>query len=329
MLDNKRHDVGLGSALDVTLAEARQKATNARKLKADGIDPLATKRASKAAARTAEVRAMTFGQCVDAYVTAHRAGWRSVRYATQWRQALADHALPIIGPLSVASVLEPIWSTTTTTASRVRGRIEAVLDWAKVRGYRDGENPARWRGHIDKLLSKPSKVKKREHHPALPYAEMPRFMSELRQRQDAGARALEFTILTAARSGEVRLATAAEFDGAGDVWTVPAGHMKGNREHRVPLSAPALALVDSAVAYTAKNSMAKTLTKLRPGMTVHGFRSSFHDWASEQTNTPNEVIEMALAHSISSAVEAAYRRGDLFDKRRALMTEWAAYCGGA
>jgi integrase len=337
MLDHKRHDIGLGSALDVSLAEAREKARDARKLKANGVDPLATKRASRAAARASEAKTVTFGHCADSYLTAHRAGWRSVKYATQWREALDAHVLPTLGALPVGAidtalvlrVLEPLWSTTTETASKLRGRIEAVLDFAKVRGFRDGDNPARWRGHLDKLLSRPSKVKRKEHHPALPYSDLPAFMIELRQRHDAGARALEFTILTAARSGEVLGATTAEFDKAAAIWAVPAARMKGGREHRVPLSVPALALVDDAVSITALNAMGRTLSKLRPGLTVHGFRSTFRDWCAEQTNFPREIAELALAHTVGSEVERAYRRTDLFDKRRELMDGWADFCGGA
>jgi integrase len=336
MLNGKRHDMGLGSAHDVTLAEARAKALEARKLKADGIDPLATKHASRAAARAAEAKAVTFGECADAYLTAHRAGWRSVQYAANWKQSLVTYVLPIIGTLPVTTidtalvlkVLEPIWKPRTVTAAAIRGRIESVLDFAKARGYRDGANPAAWRGHLDQLLAAPSKVNRKEHHAALPYADVPAFVRELRQREEAAARALEFTILTAARTGEVRGANAAEFDKPAALWTVPANRMKGGREHRVPLSAPALALVHNACETIAKNAMADMLARLRPGMTVHGFRSTFRDWATETTGYPNHVVEMALAHAIPTAVEAAYRRGDLFDKRRALMAEWARFCVG-
>jgi integrase len=336
MLDGKRHDLGLGSAHDVTLAEAREKATRARKLRADGIDPLASKRASRATARAAQAKTVTFADCAARYIAANRSGWRSPKHAVDWQQSLSDHAFPVIGELPVSEVdttfvvriLEPIWSTHTVTASRVRSRIELVLDWARVRGYREGENPARWRGHIAAILPKPVKVNRETHHAALAYRDLPAFMAELRQRHDAGARALEFLILTAARSGEVRLATGEEFDREGAVWAVPDDHMKGGREHRVPLSAPALTLIDDAVAYTAKNTMRKVLAKLRPGTTVHGFRSTFRDWAAECTNFPREIAELALAHTVGSEVERAYRRSDLFDKRRALMDEWSAYCSG-
>jgi integrase len=337
MLDHKRHDIGLGSALDVTLAQAREKAVRARNLKADGVDPLSVKRASRTSARVAEAKSVTFGQCVDSYVAAHQQGWRSAKYGRQWREAIDTHVLPVIGALPVSEVdttlllkaLEPIWTTTTATASRLRGRIEAVLDLAKVRGYRTGENPARWKGHLDKLLSRPSKVQRKVHHAALPYAQIPQFMAELRQHQDAGSCALEFTILTAARSGEVRGSTASEFDLAGATWTIPGSRMKAGKEHNIPLSAAALALVEKAIAFTAENGMSNTLAKLRPGLTVHGFRSTFRDWCAEQTNFPREIAELALAHTVGSEVERAYRRTNLFDKRRELMNAWADFCGGA
>jgi integrase len=336
MLNGKSRDMGLGSAHDVTLAEARGKAASARKLKADGIDPVATKHASRAAARTAQAKAVTFGQCADAYLAAHRGGWRSVVHAEQWRQSIADYSLPVLGALPVAAidtalvlkVLEPLWSTKTATASRVRNRVELILDWAKARGYRDGENPARWRGHLDKLLPAPTKVQRKTHHAALPHADLPAFVAELRAHKGHTARALEFVILTAARTGEVRGATAAEFDMAAAVWTIPAPRMKSGKEHRVPLSAPALALVDAAVALTSRVTMSKLVAKLRPGLTVHGFRSTFRDWAAETTNFPREIAELALAHTVGSEVERAYRRSDLFDRRRQLMNEWAAYCAG-
>jgi integrase len=336
MLDGKRHEIGLGSVYDVTLAEARQKAREARRLKADGVDPLASKRSSRAAIRAVQAASVTFGQCVDGYLAAHRHGWRSAKYGRQWRDALDAHVLPTIGALPVSvidtphvlRVLGPIWQSKNETAGKLRGRIEAVLDWAKVSGYRNGENPARWRGHLDHLLAAPTKVRRVEHRPAMPYAELPTFMAELCKRQDAGARALEFTILTAARTGEVLGATAAEFDKTAALWTVPASRMKSGKEHRVPLSTPALALIDDVVAFTAINAMGRVLAKLRPGMTVHGFRSTFRDWCAECTNHPREIAEMALAHTVGSDVERAYRRTDLLDRRRQLMDEWTAFCGG-
>jgi integrase len=337
-LHGRRHDLGLGSADVVSLADARGKAQEARILISTGVDPVGAKHAHTAAARAAATKVLTFKECATAYIAAHRAGWRSVAHATQWGASLRDFVFPAIGALPVASidtalvikVLEPIWRVKTETASRVRGRIESVLDWAKVRGYRDGENPARWRGHLDKLLPKPGKVVAVEHHPALPYREMPAFMAALRQRTDAGARALEFLILTAARSGEVVGATPDEFDRQMATWTVPGSRMKSGKEHRVPLSAPALAVVDAVLTrHASADSMSRTLVKLRTGVTAHGFRSTFRDWAAECTDFPSEVVEMALAHVVSNKTEAAYRRGDLFGKRRELMDHWAEFCAAA
>jgi integrase len=336
MLHGRRHDLGLGSAYDISLAQARERATEARRLKADGVDPLARKRASRAATRVADAKLVTFKDAATAYIAANRSAWRSPKHAADWQQSLSDHAFPIIGELPVSEidtalivrVLEPMWNAKPITAARVRSRIELILDWARVRGYREGENPARWRGHIAAILPKPLKVNREEHHAALPYRDIPQFMADLRQRHDAGARALEFLILTAARSGEVRLSTAAEFDIPAAVWTIPADHMKGGATHRVPLAAPALVLVDDACSYTAKSTMRKMLAKLRADATVHGFRSSFRDWAAERTDFANHVVEQALAHTVGSEVERAYRRTDLFDRRRELMDAWAAYCGG-
>jgi integrase len=334
MLDGRRHDMGLGNIDTVTLAEARARALEARKLKAGGIDPLGAKRASRAAARAAQAKSVTFAECAEAYIRDKRSGWRSIKHAKQWETTLAEFAMPTLGELPVSAidtglvlkVLRPLWDTKTETASRIRTRIELILDWARVSGYRDGENPARWRGHLDKLLPARGKVQKVEHHAALPYRDIPAFMAELRKLDGTAARALEFTILTAARTGEVRGASTAEFDRGAGVWTVPGSRMKSGREHRVPLSAPALALVDDVVAHTAVNAMGRTLAKLRPGLTVHGMRSTFRDWAAETTSFPNHVVEQALAHAIPSAVEASYRRGDLMDKRRELMSAWADFC---
>jgi integrase len=335
-LHGRRHDIGLGSAHDVSLTQARERAHLARELKARGIDPLGAKRAHIATARAAEAKAVTFKDAAAAYIASKRAGWRSVQHAAQWQQSISDYVLPVIGDLPVSAidmalvlkVLQPIWETKTETASRVRNRIELVLDWATVSGYREGDNPARWRGRLDKILPTPSKVHRKEHHDALPYREVPAFMAELYQRKGNTYRALTFTVLTAVRTNEVCLTTAADFDLSAATWTISGDRMKGGREHRVPLSAPALALVDDAIAYTSKDAMGKVIKNLRP-VTVHGFRSSFRDGAAEQTSFPGEVVEMALAHAIPNAVEAAYRRGDLFEKRKQLMDEWAAFCIGS
>jgi integrase len=235
MLHGRRHDLGLGSLDAVSLAQARQKAQEARTLCAGGVDPVGAKHAHLAAARAAVAKMVTFKDAATAYIAAHRSGWRSVIHAGQWETTLADYVFPMLGTLPVATidtplvlrVLEPMWAAKTVTASRVRSRIELILDWAKARGYRDGENPARWRGHLDKLLPPPARIKKKKHHAALPYADMPAFMAELRSREGVGNRALEFLILTAARSGEVLLATPAEFDETTAVWNVPGERMKG------------------------------------------------------------------------------------------------------
>jgi integrase len=297
-------------------------------------------------------KALTFKAAASAYVASHRAAWHNAKHAAQWESTLSTYAYPVIGALSVQAVdtalvlkvLEPIWTTKPETASRVRGRIEAVLDWARARGFRQGENPARWRGHLDNLLPARTKVRAVKHHAALPYDDVPAFMATLRQQEGTAARALEFTILTAGRTGETLGATFPEINTAERAWIVPAGRMKARKEHRVPLSDRAVELVELARAVPGLSdrhifpgerrdkslsnmAMLQLLRRMgRDDVTVHGFRSSFRDWAAERTNFPNEVVEMALAHTVSRKVEAAYRRGDLFEKRRRLMAEWAAFC---
>jgi integrase len=272
------------------------------------------------------------------------------RHAEQWETSLAQHVYPTIGNVPVVDlnnsrgtdlvmqVLQPIWNAKTETASRVRGRIEKVLDWAKVMGYRDGENPARWRGHLDKLLPAPGKVASAKHHPALPYEQVPAFMVKLRGVDSIAARALEFAILTASRTVEVLGARRAEIDRKARVWTIPAERMKARKAHRVPLSAAALAIIDSSrgdflfpgkKAHLTHNMLRTTLRKLGvDGAAVHGFRSSFRDWGSEVRSYPSELLEMALAHTVGNKVEAAYRRGDMMEKRRELMEDWAGFCSG-
>jgi integrase len=336
------------------LAAARQKASEARRLRADGIDPIDTRRAHRQRERLDAAKTVTFRECTEAFIGAKGAGWRSVKHAHDWRASLEQHAYPVIGELSVGSidtplvlkVLEPIWTTTTETASRLRGRIENVLDWAKVRGHRHGDNPARWRGHLDHLLPRRSKVRPVVHHAALPYAELPAFMGRLKVEEGVAARALEFTILTAARSGETFLATWNEIDEGNMVWTVPASRMKAGEEHRVPLSDSALSCLEAMRPLASETeglvfpgfkrgrplghmAMRQLLSHMhRSDLTVHGFRSSFRDWAAETTHFSNEMVEMALAHAVGSKVEAAYRRGDLFLKRRQLMDAWAEFLGG-
>jgi integrase len=348
--NGRLRDMGIGPTHTLTLAEARERATQARKLRLDGIDPIEQKRARVAALRTVDAKAMTFRQCADAFIASHEAGWGSAVHRRQWANSIAQYAHPVIGGLPVHAietalvmkVIEPLWTTIPETASRVRGRIESVLDWAKVRGYRAGENPARWRGHLDHLLPARSKVRRVKHYAALPYTEIGAFVGKLREESSVSARGLEFLILTAARLGEVVGATWSEIDLSNRVWAVPVTRMKSGREHRVPLSAAAVALLTGMS--EVRNSdfvffgrypgaplnrgtllwLAKRLGGAHTN--VHGFRSTFRDWAAERTTFAREVAEMALAHAIPDAVEAAYRRGDLFDKRRKLMDAWAAYC---
>ena len=344
--------MGLGPAHTITLAEARDRARECRKLRLDGIDPIEARRAERAQAKLDAAKAVTFAECADAYITAHKAGWRNPKHAAQWPATLATYVNPTFGELPVQAidtalvtrVMEPIWTKKPETASRVRGRIESILDWATARGYRQGENPARWRGHLENLLPRRSKVRRVEHHAALPYSELSAFMLALRQQEGVAARALEFTILTAARTGEVIGARWEEINIAERLWSVPAERMKAGREHRVPLCGKALEIVEEMRAIGGNfifpggkrgkplSNMAMTMLLRRMGhgdQTVHGFRSTFRDWAAERTNFPAEVAEMALAHAVSDKVEAAYRRGDLFEKRRALAEAWAKFCATA
>jgi integrase len=346
----KLREMGLGPCHTVSLADARHLARECRKQRLAGTDPIQARHAARAAARLEAAKAMTFKQCAEAYIAAHKAGWKNAKHAGQWSATLATYAYPIIGELPVQAidtglvmrVLEPIWTTKTETASRLRGRIESVLDWARVRGYRDGENPARWRGHLDHLLPERGKVAKVDHHAALPYREMANFMTQLRQQSGVSPLALEFAILTAARTGEVIGANWGEIDLNEGLWTIPAARMKAAKEHRVPLSQPATVLIHklsemrtSAFVFPGGragkplSNMALLTTLRRMGrgdLTAHGFRSTFRDWAAERTTFPAEVAEQALAHSLPSKVEAAYRRGDLFEKRRHLMDAWGNYC---
>jgi integrase len=344
--NGRGHWLGLGPASLVTLAEARERARQTRRLLHDGIDPLEARAAKRAQVRLAAAKATTFREAAERYIATHEAGWRSDVHRLQWTASLATHAFPVIGELPVADidtplvlkVLEPIWSTTTETASRLRGRIESVLDWARVRGMRDGENPARWRGHLDHLLPPPRKVSRVEHHAALPYADLPTFMADLRQHKDIAAIALEFVILNAARSGEVLGARWSEIDG--DVWTVPAKRIKAGIEHRVPLSPRALEILgklprDGALVFPGRDvgkpvsrvALLRLLHRMgRVNITVHGFRACFRTWGAEQTNYPHEICEAALAHAVPNAVVRAYKRTDLFERRRRLMNDWASYC---
>lgn len=350
-LGGRTRDMGLGAYPEISLATARDLAEKFRALVKEGVDPIERRRADRAAQRVASAKNLTFDECARAYIEDHEAGWRNAKHRAQWSSTLKRYASPVFGKLPVASidaglvmrVLKPIWSKKTETASRLRGRIESVLDWARVRGYRSGENPARWKGNLDHLLPAKSKVRQVQHHVALPYPEIGAFMADLRGCLDGAARALEFTILTAARTNETIGATRAEIDAREKAWNVPGVRMKGGKDHRVPLSKRAFAMLEVNGGGGTKGeflfegrkrggplsnmAMLKLLDRLgRDDLTVHGFRSTFRDWAAECTNFPNEVVEMALAHAVDDKTEAAYRRGDLFEKRRRLMEAWETYC---
>lgn len=352
MRNGKARGMGLGPVHTIGLADARTRALDCRRQLLDGIDPIDSRNAERAAQGIAQTNAVTFQHCAEKYIEAYRASWKNAKHADQWTNTLTTYAYPIFDSLSVSAidtalvmkVLEPIWTTKTETASRIRGRIESILDWATVHGYRVGENPARLKGHLDKLLPKRSRVQKVEHHPALPYADLPDFMNELRAAEGTAARALEFLILTATRTNETIGATWQEFDLDEGVWTVPAERMKMRKQHRVPLSARAIALVKAQQKLKrgdyvfpgardkkplSNMAMLQLLERMkRNDITVHGFRSTFRDWAGETTHYPREVCEAALAHGIKDKAEAAYARGDLFAKRAALMQDWDKYCDG-
>jgi integrase len=347
-VNGKRREMGLGSLQDVGLAEARDKATKYRKQAKNGVDPIE--------ARHAEIEETpTFTTCAARYIRAHRHGWKNAKHARQWARTLKTYARPVIGKSGVdvitsadiLKILSPIWTTKTETAKRVQGRIENVLDYAAAHGYCDPINPARWRGHLDKLLPKPSRVKKVIHHPAMPHTEVSAFMTELSGNRSVSAQALQFLILTATRTSEVLQAKWSEIDQDASVWTIPATRMKTGREHRVPLCDAAIVILETLPPIDGNpyvfpgfrhgrplSNMA--LLQLMRGLgygkngkrnhyVPHGFRSSFRDWSGEVSSFPRDVAEMALALVIENKVEAAYRRGDLFDKRRKMMQEWADY----
>lgn len=358
--DKRTREMGLGGLSAFTLAEARERAREARKLLADKVDPIEARQEAQRERRRAEAKALLFRDAASRYIAAHESGWRNPKHGYQWTATIESFANPHIGSMNVADVstedvmrvLSPIWATKNETASRLRGRIENILDWCRVQGFRAGDNPARWRGHLDKLLPKPSKVAKVENHPALPWQQVGAFMQALRQRQGEAARALEFAILTAARSGEARGAAWSEIDFDANVWHVPGERMKAGKPHDVPLSAAALRVLKTM---RAEGSTDGLIFKGREGAAlsdmsllavirrmnapdpiwtdrngkpalVHGFRSTFRVWAAEATNHPREVAEHALAHQLPDAVEAAYLRSTLFEKRRVLMADWASYC---
>lgn len=348
MRDGRQREIGLGTASrgGMTLAEARTAAALHRAALREGRDPLECKRAAQDAAAQEKLAIPSFGEFADAYIETMRPSWRNAKHAAQWTMTLREYAAPIRGKAidridtdDVLVVLKPIWLSRHETARRFRGRIENILDAAKAKGFRTIENPARWRGHLKNLL--PRSQAPRGHFAALPFEEIPAFMEALRKRPEVAARALELTVLTAARTTESSKARRSELDLDKAIWTIPSGRMKAKREHRVPLSDRALQVLrglpssDTGVfIFPGRNAhglsdMAMTNVLKRMGydhVTVHGFRSTFRDWAAETTNFPNEVCEMALAHNIKDRSEAAYRRGDLLDKRRALMQRWSEYC---
>jgi integrase len=348
LMGGKRRDMGLGGFPDVTVAQAREKARAAREMLDRGIDPIEERRQARSALAATRAAAKTFEECVDDFMKARESEWRNPKHRQQWKNTLDTYAGPIIGKLLVGDVvlahvlkvLEPIWHEKTETATRVRGRIEQVLDWATVRGYRAGENPARWKGHLDHLLAKPRKISKVQHHAAVPVDGVAAFLADLRGMEGMGARALEFAILTAARSGEVRGALWSEFDFAEKVWIVPGERMKGKVEHRVPLSKQAIELLEALPRFEKVDvvfpgvkgqvlsdmTLSAVMRRMKVDAVPHGFRSTFRDWAAERTNFPRDLAEMALAHIIESKVEAAYRRGDMLAKRLKMMQAWADYC---
>ena len=352
----RRRDLGLGSYPSVTLAQARELAREARLKLARGIDPVADAQRLRAQLVQAMQSHLTFAEAAAKYVEAHERGWKNVKHVAQWRSTLVNYANPVIGKVPVADVdvgmvlkvIEPMWASKTETANRVRSRMESVLDWAVARGYRKDANPARWKGLLDKLLPAPAKLTKTVHHRAMPYEELPKFLSLLRSVEGNGALALQFQILTACRSGEVRGARWDEINLEQQLWVVPADRMKAQKEHRVPLSDAAIQLLKNQRAVVSDSclyvfpgyrasadpetgaplsnmTLTAVLRRLNVDAVPHGFRSTFRDWAAEKTHYANEVAEMALAHTIASKVEAAYRRGDLLEKRRSLMQDWADY----
>lgn len=350
-LAGRKHWMSLGPLRDVSLAEAREQARQLRNQVRDGYDPLALRRERQHLA--AEQTARTFDAVAAAYIEAHKAEWKNAKHRQQWENTLATYATPIIGKrpvseislLDVRRVLDPIWTQKPETASRLRGRVEAVLAYATVHGWRSGDNPARWQGFLDQIYAPKTKVRAVKHHAALDYHEMPAFMAELREREAVSARCLEFAILTATRSNEARGARWDEIDLDSALWLIPEQRMKAKKEHRVPLAPRAVEVLREMAERSARRdglifpggapgkpmtdvALAKALAVLRPGFTPHGMRSSFREWAAEMTSFPREIAEVALAHINKDRTEAAYQRGDLLAKRRQLMEAWANYCAG-
>ncbi|MBX9612466.1 MAG: integrase arm-type DNA-binding domain-containing protein [Burkholderiales bacterium] len=348
VVGQRRRRMGLGSYPGVTLAQARDKARAAHQVIDQGADPIQARLAHVGQAEATRARALTFDKACEQFIAAREAEWRNSKHRQQWENSLATYAGPVLGKMDVSEiqqedvlkVLEPIWRTKTETASRVRGRIEQILDWATVRRHRKGDNPARWRGHLDKLLPKPTKIARVEHHPAVDVEHVPDVVARIARSEGTGAKALLFQILTAARSGEVRGATWGEINLDTAIWQVPADRMKGKRPHRVALSRRAVELLravkrvegsdlvfpSTRMSMLSDMSLTAVMRRLKLEAVPHGFRSSFRDWAAECTNYPRDLVEMALAHAIESKVEAAYRRRDMLARRAELMQEWADYC---
>jgi integrase len=348
MVGDKRRHMGLGGYPDVPLAQAKEKARTARQKIENGVDPIAQRKSAISQLRSQQATQKTFEQAAQGYLEAHGDTWKNPKHRAQWANTLTTYAYPFMGQLLVCDVaqehvlaaLEPIWKTKNETASRLRGRIESVLDWATVRKYRTGENPARWKGHLDMLLPAPGKIQKVVHHRALPIDEMPSFMAALQAREGTAARLLEFTILCASRSGEARGCAWSEIDMAAKFWTIPAVRMKAGNEHRVPLTEPLIRILnkqphfaDNDLVFPAPRggqlsdmAMTAVMRRMEVDAVPHGFRSTFRDWARERTNYPRDLAEQSLAHTLDNKVEAAYRRGDALEKRREMMADWATFC---
>ena len=350
-IGGKGKKCGLGPYPTISLEQARLDAHEYRILRKNGIDPIQNKKEQAQQEALEESRNITFKECALAYIESHKSGWKNKKHAQQWENTLSTYVYPVMGKLSVQDVdidlilkvLEPIWHLKTETASRVRQRMENILDWAKVRRYRDGENPARWKGNLDKLLPARNRVQKPKHFVAMDYRLLPDYYKKLIIKKTLTSNALAFTILTAARNGEARAATWAEIDHKAKSWTIPANKMKAGREHRIPLSKEAFTILKAMQPFKRPNddlifpgqsknkpvseaSLLKLVKQEDMTLTVHGFRSSFRDWCAEQTSYPREVAEAALAHTLKDKTEAAYQRGDMFEKRRKLMDSWSEYC---
>lgn len=350
MMNRKVRDMGLGSVLDFTLAEAREKARDCRRLVHEGIDPIEERNERRHNNVARQNSSRTFKDCAEEYLRVHSPAWKNKKHIQQWENTLTTYAYPRLGKLPVQKIttehvtaaLLPIWTVKTETATRLRGRIERILDWATVQSLLEGANPARWKGHLDNVLPAPNKLKKVKHFSALPYADLPDFLRKLQTQQSVSAAALTFLILTASRSGEVRLAIWSEIDLAKRVWTIPADRMKAGREHTIPLCNEAIQIIErmqplhqSPYVFSGISpgrpmsdmTLTKCLRRMEyPDITVHGFRSSFRDWAGETTNFGRDVIEAALAHQLKDKTEAAYYRSNLLDKRRLLMRAWEQFC---